>query len=820
MKKTNIAPALLVVIITTAVFFGVLAIPAVEAQRSGYVEKRVVSTGTATGLSAFADQLAPDPTTGMCLQSDASNRAVWGPCGNLPSGTPGQVLGNVAKTVTRVVTSTATQTWSGTSTYSYSATGTVTGTATTTTTTTLTSVTTSSQSTSPFAPQAVAVCDDLLVAVGASAALKIYNISTPTSPSYVGGTSINADGVAVGVSSDCRVAYVASGHLMEWYDISTPSSPSLISSITYAGAGAYPYGLVVSGGYLYVASSNNDTQHTLATYSISVPASPSSVSVTALAAVPFGAEVLGSMLYVATNSGIQAFSLATPSSPSSIGIVITFEGEYEATDLAAFAGSKLAVLVGDRLEIYDASTPASPSYVGQPPNIYGGTSIATKDSVAYFTPFYATSIHVANLGMYGIVTTGTVTATATTTATGTQTASGTTTFTSSATNTSYGTATEWKAIPPYNPKGTLFLQYLSIPEGPDVKIISTWDSMGHDSALAGTSGMPPNKEIIATCTSGSPGNLGIFAKDELGATPPWGRYVIPEGHWTARLKAKVNANSAAIRVLVFDYYNSTPYLLADFTTDAFSNTSYQSIVGTTYLNESHRELGTNEGFIYVQLLATCTSETTVSLQLNDADLTTRIETPLVTETLSVSDIAGLTATFDNISWSLAYLYNRSIDPIRNRYLYRQASEFTLFGGAVHDYYGGSLKGYTLVDANTRAAYGMMIQVPAEMFFGQITIRPAWVAQSTDAANHAVRWIIYSAKLISGSANGANSETQFTGNAIAHTADYYYEETGASILVSPGDVIKLGIGRVGGAGADSYVGDVALVGVRVDYQSFY
>ena len=91
MKKTNIAPALLVVIITTAVFFGVLAIPAVEAQRQGYVEKRVVSTGTATGFSAFANHLAPDPATGMCLQSDASNRAVWGPCSSFSTSTPAAV---------------------------------------------------------------------------------------------------------------------------------------------------------------------------------------------------------------------------------------------------------------------------------------------------------------------------------------------------------------------------------------------------------------------------------------------------------------------------------------------------------------------------------------------------------------------------------------------------------------------------------------------------------------------------------------------------------------------------------------------------------
>ena len=66
-----------------------------HAQRR-YVETRTVSTGTATGLSAFANQLAPvspDKVPGMCLQYDVDNKTVWGPCGSLPAGTPGQILG-------------------------------------------------------------------------------------------------------------------------------------------------------------------------------------------------------------------------------------------------------------------------------------------------------------------------------------------------------------------------------------------------------------------------------------------------------------------------------------------------------------------------------------------------------------------------------------------------------------------------------------------------------------------------------------------------------------------------------------------------------
>ena len=93
-RRTNIAPFLVVLGMCVGAFMAPWLFPSAEAQRQGYVEKRVVSTGTATGLSAFADQLAPNPENGMCLQYDVSNRVVWGPCGSLPSGgTPGQVAG-------------------------------------------------------------------------------------------------------------------------------------------------------------------------------------------------------------------------------------------------------------------------------------------------------------------------------------------------------------------------------------------------------------------------------------------------------------------------------------------------------------------------------------------------------------------------------------------------------------------------------------------------------------------------------------------------------------------------------------------------------
>lgn len=138
-NKTNIAPWLILAAICAGALGAPWILPWAEAQRTGYVEKQKVSTGTATGNSAFADQLAPNPITGMCLQPDVNNRTVWGPCGStLPEGIAGQVLGVKPATATRTVAVTGTQTSVGTETYSYTttATGTVTATGTLTETAT------------------------------------------------------------------------------------------------------------------------------------------------------------------------------------------------------------------------------------------------------------------------------------------------------------------------------------------------------------------------------------------------------------------------------------------------------------------------------------------------------------------------------------------------------------------------------------------------------------------------------------------------------------------------------------------------------------
>lgn len=106
-SHSNMAPWVLVAAIAVATFFGSLRRSDVYAQRVGYVER--ASNG------AFANQLAPSPITGMCLQPDVNNRAVWGPCGSLPAGTtPGQVLTVKTGTVSTTTTNTATATASAT----------------------------------------------------------------------------------------------------------------------------------------------------------------------------------------------------------------------------------------------------------------------------------------------------------------------------------------------------------------------------------------------------------------------------------------------------------------------------------------------------------------------------------------------------------------------------------------------------------------------------------------------------------------------------------------------------------------------------------
>lgn len=95
----------------------------------------------------------------------------------------------------------------------------------------------------------------------------------------------------------------------------------------------------------------------------------------------------------------------------------------------------------------------------------------------------------------------------------------------------------------------------------------------------------------------------------------------------------------------------------------------------------------------------------------------------------------------------------------------------------------------------------------------------WAPGSTDAGVHAVRWTITAAALHGGDlVDTAGTTTTFTGKAQANTAKNLVVEDAQQILasVSALDLLRIEVQRIGADAADTYLGSIGVIGVRLDY----
>ncbi len=211
--------------------------------------------------------------------------------------------------------------------------------------------------------------------------LKVFNISTPTSPSYVGGAdasgSTNSGTVSTqafeSVATSGGYAYVGAagntgpcsatangtnGCELKVFNISTPTAPAYAggadaSGTTNSGSASNTFNSVaVSGGYVYVATAGNSAAACaqaagsaigceLQDYSISNPAAP---------AYAGGADASGT-----TNSGSASGNFNE--------ITVAGGSAYiAATGSATACSSTVGSAIGCELQQYSISTPSAPAY--------------------------------------------------------------------------------------------------------------------------------------------------------------------------------------------------------------------------------------------------------------------------------------------------------------------------------------------------------------------------------------------------------------------------------------------------------------------------
>lgn len=132
---------------------------------------------------------------------------------------------------------------------------------------------------------------------------------------------------------------------------------------------------------------------------------------------------------------------------------------------------------------------------------------------------------------------------------------------------------------------------------------------------------------------------------------------------------------------------------------------------------------------------------------------------------------------------------------------------------------------TLADGATEGAYWKLF-IPKDWASGGITAIIHYAPAATDAnATHTIRWQTRVAEFVDGTTDYAVAETsaQFTGDAKARTTRVYYKEQavalGGGYTPSAAGVIgKVAVYRIGANAADTYVGNVRLIGLELQYTS--
>ncbi len=198
--------------------------------------------------------------------------------------------------------------------------------------------------------------------VMSSSALRVIDISNPTSPTLVG--SVSLGGAAVDVVVAGRHAYVidSTADDLKVVDISNPTLPVVAGSVSLGGGGTpVPADLVVSGRYAYVIDSGaND----LKTIDITNPTAPTIEDSLTIGGTPADIAISGSYVYVTdvSSTDLKVIDVSNPTAAVTAGSV-----SIGSVLISAVAVSGRYVYVGADsagLKVYDVSNPAAPYLTG------------------------------------------------------------------------------------------------------------------------------------------------------------------------------------------------------------------------------------------------------------------------------------------------------------------------------------------------------------------------------------------------------------------------------------------------------------------------
>ena len=405
----------------------------------------------------------------------------------------------------------------------------------------------------------------------------------------------------------------------------------------------------------------------------------------------------------------------------------------------------------------------------------------------------------------------------------------------------------------FDPLGTYFLH---TSEGP---VFYRWGTFSPSTAATSS----------AVCSTGSDGLIAEFFAGETSDYE--NRMLWPGGAWLAKLNAKVNANGAAIRVEVWDTDGSGGYAQwFNWTTDTFTNTTFA--VTQKLATSSERAVASRSHRVFFRLYATCSTSTTVTLQY--ADGSSRIESPIAKEAApTIADVDGLSAllaekepllqagkpgqavgylgtgtatgttkgpidleaitsgtpgqfvkflgTGTNTTTSKGGVSVTIPTPVTTRSFTVAASSLNLGSGAVAGNLSSNIAIWTLRNAQSDYAYGAVITVPNDYSSG-LAVSPLWYPISADSTTtHKVKWAV-GHMAMPDAAGFTLTFTSWTGKECGSACSATYVLVAETAFgfgsYSAGDVVAVGIKRLGSDAADTYTGDLALAGLKFTYTS--
>jgi len=227
----------------------------------------------------------------------------------------------------------------------------------------------------------VAVQGGYTYAVDPFEGLRVFDISTPWTPVWVGSCPISEDGAALAVAGS--YAYVLSPYALDVIDISDPTAPFVVSS----SAHSYADDIVARDGYAYVTTWNG-AQAGLEVVDVSDPYAPFVVGFCPTEPLAHAVAVAGNYAYVTVDlvsldRGLAVINIADPTAPFLVGMcntdglflacVAVLDGFAYMTDADADHG----------LLVIDVQDPAAPEQVGGYHNVGRAYGVTVAGAHAY-----------------------------------------------------------------------------------------------------------------------------------------------------------------------------------------------------------------------------------------------------------------------------------------------------------------------------------------------------------------------------------------------------------------------------------------------------